>query len=183
MPKENHERKMTSTLNISRRFPFWISPIFALVFIRLYYTLAGDMDFPCRTFLMLLLLAAFILMAIIMPLQILTETENGIAPWYPLALAMSCAIFLFGYFMLGGSRETWGGGEYPHFGYRFPVVGYILDAIVISLGLRTEAYYPPGYELILWGGLFIEVVLVSAVIYVITVRLRSQKNANPDQDT
>lgn len=170
-------------MNISQRFPFWISPIFAVVFIWLYYALIGEPDFPNRTFFMLFFLAAFVAMAVITPLQIIFRKEIRLSPWYPLALSFFCALLLFGYFMLGGSRETYGYMELPHFGYRFPVLGSILDAVVISLGVRKEAYFPPGYGVILWAGLFIEIVLVSAIIYAIISYTASRQDTKADKDT
>lgn len=144
----------------------WLPPLLAVAILLAYYVLVGETGFPNRTFLLLFLLVAFVVMAVITPLPLFIRKESGLSPWYPLALAFFCALILLGRFFLAGSIETYGGREFPHFEYRFPLLGNILDIVVISLGMRKIAYFPPGYEVILWAGLFIEIVLVSAIIYI-----------------
>ncbi len=145
----------------------WASPLLAIVILGVFYIVVGEPGFPYRPFFLLLLLAAFVAMAVITPITIFTQEKTNLSSWYPLILALFCALVLLCRFILAGSIETYGGREYPHFGYRFPILGSILDFIVISAGIRGIAYYPPGYEIILWAGLFIETMLVSAIIYTI----------------
>ena len=77
---------------------------------------------------------------------------------------------------LGGSREVRGGGLLPPFEYRFPISGWIIDTIVTLIGLGDIAYHNPAYEVIIWTGLFIEITVVSAIIYLILAHFFSDKS-------
>ncbi len=161
-------------MKIFQRIPVWLPPLPAVVIILMYHGIAGTVDFPGRTILLLLLLVAYIGMAVITPFPIFLKKNNGRAHWMPLVSASVCAIALFGWFILGGSREIRGGGGGPLFENRFPLAGGIIDTIVNILGAGTVAYSQEGYEIIIWGGLFIEIAIVSAAIYLIAGHVLSR---------
>jgi hypothetical protein len=143
----------------------------------LYHVLAGGSEFAGRPFLMLFLLVLFIAMAVITPFPLFLKRNKGLSYGIPLSLASFCALALFGIFMLGGSRETRVGGLLPPFEYRFPIFGWIIDNIVTLTGLWDLAYQSPGYNLIIWTGLFFEIAVVSAIIYLILAHFSSAKPA------
>ena len=125
-------------MNVLERIPFWLPPGIAVAIMFLYYVLAGA-EFAGRTFLLLFLLAAFIAMAVITPFPLFLKRNKGHSSGIPLSLASFCAFALFGFFMLGGSRETRIGGLLPPFGYRFPLSGWIIDSMVTLMGLGDIA--------------------------------------------
>jgi hypothetical protein len=168
---------MVKILNAFQRIPFWLPPVLAVAIMCLYYVLAGGSEFAGRTFLMLFLLVVFIAMAVITPFPLFLKRNTGLSYGIPLFLASFCALALFGLFMLGGSRETRVGGLLPPFEYRFPISGWIIDNIVTLTGLGDLAYHSPGYNLIIWTGLFIEIAVVSAIICLILAHFSSEKTA------
>lgn len=168
---------MVKILNAFQRIPFWLPPGIAVAIMCLFYVLAGDIEFAGRTFVLLFLLVAFIAMAVITPFPLFLKRNTGHSYWIPLALASFCALALFGFFMLGGSRETRIGGLLPPFEYRFPISGWFIDNIVTLTGLGDLAYHSPGYNLIIWTGLFIEIAVVSTIIFLIFAHFSSDKTA------
>ena len=172
-----NKKNKVGLMNVFQKMPIWIPPLFAVIIIGVYLTIAGTTDFPGRTFFLLFLLVAFIGMAVITPYPVFLKKNNGRANWLPLVIASLCAIALFGWFILGGSREIRSGGNFSLFSNRFPLLGEILDFIVKNLGIGNIAYYQPGYEIIIWVGLFIEIALVSALIYLSTGYVLSRRNS------
>ncbi len=166
MSENNFDKKerVRQTI-VFEKIPLWLPPLLAVIIIGLYLTIAGTTDFPGRTFFLLSLLVAFIAMAVITPFPVFLKKNNDRINWLPLVFSSLCALVLFGWFILGGSREIRSGGTFPSFANRFPVLGEIIDFIVKILGIGNIAYNPPGYEIIIWAGLFIEIALVSSLIY------------------
>jgi hypothetical protein len=154
-----------TTMNILHRVPFWLPPVIAVIILYGYYQLSTVSDFPGRTIILLAFLAIFIAMAVLTPFPVFTRKNQGFPCWFPLALAYFFALLLLGLDILGGSVESYAGGPYPGFHYRFPVLGWIIDTVITTLGTGNVVYYSPGYEVILWAGLFLEVVVVSFVLY------------------
>ncbi|HUU75077.1 MAG TPA: hypothetical protein VMW63_03195 [Methanoregulaceae archaeon] len=174
--KKFDKKNKLSIMNVFQQMPIWLPPLLAVIIIGVYFTIAGTTDFPGRTVFLLFLLVAFIGMAVITPFRVFLKKNNGRVNWLPLVIASLCAIALFGWFILGGSREIRSGGNFPLFANRFPILGEIIDFIVKILGIGNLAYYPPGYEIIIWGGLFIEIALVSTLIYLLIGHIFSMGN-------
>lgn len=170
------KKNKISIINAFQRMPKWLPPLFAVIIIGVYFTIAGTTDFSGRTGFLLFLLIAFIGMAVISPFPLFLKKNKGRVNWLPLVIASFCAIALFGWFILGGSREIRNGGDLSLFAYRFPILGEIIDFIVKILGIGNIAYYQPGYEIIIWGGLFIEIALVSTIIYLLIGHIFSMGN-------
>jgi hypothetical protein len=157
---------MTSTItSLLHWVPFWLPPVIAVIVLCGYYIIAGPTGFPGRTFIHLAFLAIFIGMAALTPLPVFTRKLKEFPGWFPLAVAYFFALVLLGLFILGGSVESYAGGPYPGFHYRFPVLGWMMDTVIAVLGAGDVAYFSPGYEVILWAGLYLEIMIVSFVLY------------------
>lgn len=165
-------------MSIFQKIPFWLPPSIAVAIMCLYQVLAGVSEFTGRTILMLFLLVVFITMAVITPFPLFLKQNKGLSYGIPLSLAFVCALGLFGLFMLGGSKEFRSGGLLPPLEYRFPVSGWIVDTIVTLTGLGNIVYHSPVYEVIIWTGLFIEIAVISGIIYIIFAHLPSGKSTS-----
>ncbi|OPX65335.1 MULTISPECIES: hypothetical protein [unclassified Methanoregula] len=154
-------------MKLFKRIPIWVPPLSALGILYLYSILAGVPVFPCKTIVMLSLLAAFVAMAVITPVPLLEKFKGGF-PVIPLFLTFIIALGLLGYFILGGSRETRAGGLMPPFGYRFPISGLAADTLVSLTGFANIMYQSPVYDVMIWAGLFIEIGVVSGIMYLVS---------------
>lgn len=145
--KDFDKKDKGSLMNAFKKMPIWVPPLLAVIIIGLYLAIAGITDFTGRTFFLLFLLVAFIGMAVITPFPVFLKKNNGRVNWLPLVISSLCAITLFGWFILGGSREIRSGGNLSLFANRFPLMGEIIDFIVKNLGIGNIVYNQPGYVL------------------------------------
>jgi hypothetical protein len=159
-------------MNLFERIPIWSPSLSALGILLLYYILAGMPEFPYKPIAMLSLLAGFVAMAVITPVPFLQKFK-GNSPVIPLFLAFIIALGLLGFFILGGSRETRVGGLMPPFESRFPISGWVADTLVSLTGLASIMYQSPIYDVTIWAGLFIEIGVVSGIMYLAFAHLPS----------
>lgn len=153
---------------ILKKIPVWLPPLLAVLTALVYAGLAPDGPAPEYFVIpMLLLMLTFAIMPVLGAFSFFEEKDPGVRPWIAVGLLSYVAVFLLGIFFLGGSVESRIGGPGPGFSYRFPVVGMVIDSIITVLNLSSVAYFSPGYGIILFIGLYLEIFLCSAAIFFI----------------
>ncbi|MFA4850755.1 MAG: hypothetical protein WC626_13600 [Methanoregula sp.] len=151
---------------VLKKIPVWVPPLLAMLTIAVYAVLAPDGPAPEYFVIpMLLLMLTFVIMPVLQAFSFFEDKDLGVQPWIAVVLLSYVAVFLLGIFFLGGSVESRIGGPGPGFSYRFPVLGLVIDSIITILNLSSIAYFSPGYSIILFIGLYLEIFLCSGVIF------------------
>lgn len=145
--------------------PLWLPPLIAFFIISLYYSISHSALESRNDLMMMLLLLIFISLAVINPFRYFENNISVKPKWMAITFAaIFAAIFLY-IFIIGGSVETISERLFPGFGFRFPLMGFIFDTLITTLHLQNTFYKSPMYEIILFLGLYLEIILISSILY------------------
>jgi hypothetical protein len=154
---------------VFRKVPLFLPPLGAALTIALMLSLSTTYAGSSSSAVLLLaLLIVVVAMAEITAFLFFEHKNMGMPPIHALALVSCGALMFLVLFLIGGSVEMLPGQlVHPGFSYRFPMLGWFMDGAFDLLHAGEIVYASPVFEIVLYVGLYMEIVLVSAVLFLL----------------
>lgn len=105
--------------------------------------------------------------AVIQSFMFFSHKNLGMPNWIAILLVCSGAMFLLVIFLMSGGIETLPGSSFPPFSIRFPLTGWVFDGFVSIANIGGIAYITPAYEILIFCGYYLEVVLGAMILFFI----------------
>ena len=152
--------------NACMQIPLWLPTVIAILIIGILCLLSwGKPAFFIPA--ILLGLVVLTVTAVIQSFMFFLQKDLGMPPWIAVLLVCGAAMFLLVIFLMSGGIETLPGSSFPPFSVRFPLTGWVFDGFVSIANIGGTAYIPPVYEIIIFCGYYLEVVLGAMIIFFI----------------
>jgi hypothetical protein len=162
--------KLITSLRKKSRIPVYLSiTTLSIIFSIIGMTLSGAPPDPLWTGAILVSLLTVSAMAVLMPYSFFKQGLSGKKK--RIAVIIGSAIQIPLLFALLVNPESWANGPPPLFADRLPGVGIIFDAVATALGTAGKAGYDVFFSTGIILGFYIEVAIVSAVVYVLIAAL------------
>jgi len=152
--------------NAGMLIPLWLPTVFAILIIGILCILSSGKP----AYFIPAILSGLVLLtvtAVIQSFMFFSHKDLGMPDWIATLLVCGAATFLLVIFLMSGGIETLPSSSFPPFSVRFPLTGWIFDGAISIANIGGTAYLSPMYEILLFCGYYLEVVLGAMIIFFI----------------
>jgi F0F1-type ATP synthase assembly protein I len=152
--------------NAGMPLPLWLPTLSSVIIICILILLTtGKPAFFIPAILIGLVLLT--IAAVIQSFMFFSQKDFDMPDWTAVLYVCGPTMFLLVIFLMSGGIETLPGSSFPPFSVRFPLTGWAFDGFVSVANIGGTAYISPVYEILIFCGYYLEVVLGAMILFFI----------------